>query len=122
VYHGGKHIGTIKETYDQDIGLVATLRPYPFSNRCLDINVLAQKLHSSEIAFGSFTVIDSSYTSRQRMRLFGLRTGKKPPPSEYNGPVANFKYVVVDQGIYSVQAAVINREPRIRDGICGTPS
>ena len=120
VYHGNHRVGLITETCGEDIGLVTT--EYPFSNRFLDIDVQAKRLiHSSLLPFGQFVVIDSAYTSRQRMRLFGLRSGKRRPPPGYIGPLEQFKYVTLDQGIFSVQAAVINREPRIRDGVCGTP-
>ena len=120
VYHGSTKVGKITETCGEDIGLVTT--ECPFSNQLLDVDVHAKRLlHSSLIPFGQFVVIDSAYTSRQRMRLFGLRTGKKRPPPNHTGPLAQFNYVAVDQGIFSVQAAVINREPRIRDGVCGTP-
>lgn len=120
VHHGNHNVGTITETYGEDIGLVTT--QYSFSNEFLDLNIRAKRLlHSSLIPFGEFVVIDSAYTSRQRMRLFGVRTGKKRVPPNYIGPRAPYEYVVVEQGIFSVQAAVINREPRIRDGVCGTP-
>ena len=120
VYHGNHNVGTITETYGEDIGLVMT--QYPFSNEFLDLNIRAKRLlHSSLIRFGEFAIIDSAYTSRQRMRLFGVRTGKKRVSANYPGPRAPYEYVTVEQGIFSVQAAVINREPRIRDGVCGTP-
>jgi|SRR5579859_625040 len=116
VYHGSTRVGTITETYGEDIGLVNT--ECPLSNQLLDVEVQAKRLlHSSLIPFGQFVLIDSAYTSRQPMRLFG----KKRPPANYNGPLAQFTYVAVDQGIFSVQAARINREPQIRDGVCGTP-
>jgi hypothetical protein len=120
VYHGNRNVGTITEIYGEDVGLVTT--QYSFSNELLDLNIHAKRLlHSSLIPFGEFAVIDSAYTSRQRMRLFGVRTGKKRAPENYVGPQTPYEYVTVDQGIFSVQAAAINREPRIRDGVCGTP-
>lgn len=120
VYHGGRRVGTVTESLGRDIGLVTT--NYPFSNQLLDVDVLAKHLvHSSLLPFGEFVVIDSAYTSKQRMRLFGLRVGKKRPPPQYVGPRGENEYVNVDQGIFSVRADVINREPKIGDGVCGTP-
>ena len=62
----------------KNIGLV--MSEYPFSNQFLDVQAKGF-LHFSLTPFGQFVVIDSAYTSRQRMRLFGLPTGKKRPPA-----------------------------------------
>ena len=77
----------------------------------------ARLLHSSLLRFGEFVVIDS----KQRMRLFGLHVEKKRLPPQYVGQQVEYGYVSVDQGIFSVRADVINREPKIRDRVCGTP-
>ena len=120
VYHGNHAVGTITETYGENTGLVTT--QYSFSNEFLDLNIRAKHLlHSSLIPFGEFAVINSVYTSRQRMRLFGIRTSKKRVSPNYIGLWAPYEHVVLEQGIFSVQAAIINREPRIRDDVCGTP-
>jgi hypothetical protein len=120
VYHAGQCVGTITDCLLEDIGLFTST--VPFLNHLLDINVTAKRLrHSSLISYGQWVVIDSAYTSKQRMRVFGLRVGKKRPPPGYDGPSGEYEYVQVDQVIFSVRADVINREPKIRDGVCGTP-
>ena len=107
VYYGNHKVGTVAETYGENIGLVTS--EYPFSNQFLDVDVQAKGfLHYSLIPFGQFVVIDSAYASHQRMRLFGLHTGKKRPPAITMAHSLNSN---VDQRIFSAQSAVINREP-----------
>lgn len=37
------------------------------------------------------------------------------------GPSPNYRYLQIEQGIYAVRPGVINGEPMIREGVCGTP-
>jgi hypothetical protein len=114
VYHAGTKVGVIPEALGEDIGLVET--PFSFSNTFLDVNTTAQKLlHSSLLKFGQYFVVDSAFTSRQRVRCFGVRTGLRQPPP---GPSPHTRYAVVNQGLCSVCSPVINSE---RLGMCGTP-
>jgi len=117
VYHAGNQVGVIREALGEDIGLVET--PFPFKNSLLDVNTTTQRLlHSSLLKFGEYLVIDSAFTSRQRVRCFGVRTGlRRPPP----GPSSTSRYAVVNQGIFAVRSPMINSEPQLRLGMCGTP-
>jgi hypothetical protein len=77
VCHAGRRVGTVTELLGEDIGLVSTNSP--FSNQLLDFDARAKHLlHSSLLPFGEFAVvIDSADTSKQHMRLFGLRVGNR---------------------------------------------
>ena len=87
VYHGGNKVGTIRDNLSEDIGLVES--PYSFSNTFLDIDATAQRLvHSSLLQFGDYVMMDSAFTSRQHMRLLGVRSGKKRAPPGYVGPTS----------------------------------
>jgi len=120
IYHGGNKVGTIRDSLSEDIGLVET--QHSFSNTLLDINATAQRLfHSNLLQFGDYVVMDSAFTSRQRMRFLGVRSGKKRTLPGYVGPTSDHEYITIDQGIYSVRAAIINTEPQVREGVCGTP-
>ena len=117
VYHAGTKVGMITETLGDDIGLVET--PVSFNNTFLDVNTTARRLlHSSLLKFGQYLVTDSAFTSRQRVRCFGVRTGLHQPPP---GPSPHIRYAVVKQGICAVPSPVINSEPQLRLGMCGTP-
>ena len=117
VYRAGRKVGVITNTLGEDIGLVDT--PASFNNSLLDVNTTAQRLlHSSLLKFGQFFITDSALTSRQRLRCFGVRTGfRRPPP----GPSPNIRNAVVIQGIFAARSPVINAEPQLQLGICGTP-
>jgi hypothetical protein len=63
-----QNVWTISECLGEDIGLVQT--NHPFTNQFLDLGARAQRLyHSSLIKYGEYVVIDSAFTSRQRMRV-----------------------------------------------------
>ena len=126
VYHSGRMVGTWEACIGEDISLATT--DYEFSNEFLDVNVTAKKLHhSSLLTFGQFVVIDSAYTGRQRMFYSGIRAGPKNPvigpgvKQPYSGPSSSYRYLQIEQGIYAVRSEVINGEPKIREGVCGTP-
>ena len=120
VYHGGNKVGTIRASISEDIGLVET--PHSFSNTFLDVDATAQRLfHSTLLQYGDYVIMDSAFTSRQHMRLLGVRSGKKRTPPDYVGPASAHNDVSIDQGIYFVRAPIINTEPHVREGICGTP-
>jgi len=120
VYHGGNKVGTIRASISKDIGLVET--SHSFSNTFLDVDATAQRLfHSTLLRYGDYVIMDSAFTSRQHMRLLGVRSGKKRTPPGYVGPASDCDYVAIDQGIYSVRAPIINTEPQVREGVCGTP-
>ena len=117
VYHAGTKVGVITEALGEDIGLVETF--LSFNNTLLDINTTAHRLlNSSLLKFGQYLVIDSAFTSRQRLRCFGIRTGLRQPPP---GPSPSVRYAVVHQGIFAVRSPVIKCEPKLRLGMCGTP-
>ena len=117
VYHAGTKVGVITEAFHEDIGLVET--SVPFNNTLIDINTTAQRLlHSSLLKFGQYLVVDSAFTSRQRVRCFGVRAGLRQPPP---GPSINIRYAVVSQGICAVPSPMINSELQLRLGMCGTP-
>ena len=117
VYHAGNKVGVIREVFGEDVGLVET--PFPFKNNLLDVNTTAQRLlHSSLLKFGQYLVMDSAFTSRQRVRCFGVRAALRHPTP---GPSATARYAVVNQGIFAVQSPVINSEPQLQLGMCGTP-
>ena len=66
VYHSGRRVGTVTELLGEGIVLVTT--NYPFLESIIGRNVSAKHLlHSSFLPFGGFVVIDSAYTSKQRM-------------------------------------------------------
>lgn len=117
VYHAGRKVGVITDTLGEDIGLVETSAS--FNNTLLDVNTTAQRLlHSSLLKFGQFLITDSAFTSRQRLRCFGVRIGlRRPPP----GPSPNKRYAVVVQGIFAGRSLLINAEPQLRLGMCGSP-
>jgi hypothetical protein len=126
IYHGGQKVGTWERRVGEDIGLVTS--DYEFSNEFLDVGATATKLlHSALLTFGQFVVIDSAYTGRQRMFYSGIRAGPKNPvmPHDakhpYYGPSPNYRHLQIEQGIYAVRSEVINGEPKIREGVCGTP-
>jgi hypothetical protein len=126
IYHCGQKIGEWKKCIGEDIGLAEA--EYDFSNEFLDVGATAKKLlHSSLLTFGQFVVIDSAFTGQQRMFYSGIRAGLKRPtiPSNtselYYGPSPNYSYLQIEQGIYAVRSEVINGEPKIREGVCGTP-
>jgi hypothetical protein len=117
VYHAGTKVGVITEVLLEDIGLVETF--VSFNNTFLDINTTTRRLlHSSLFKFGQYFIVDSAFTSRQRVRCFGVRTGLRRPPL---GPSQNVRYAVVNQGICAVRSPVINSEPKLRLGMCGMP-
>jgi len=58
------------------------------------------------------------------MRYFGLKAGKRRAPANWSGPEGDFEYVVLKQGVLSVQEKKIckaDNVPVIREGVCGTP-
>jgi hypothetical protein len=121
VYHAGQRVGMLQMCVDG----MATIEA-PFSNEFLDLRCTAQKLyHSSLLTFGMFVVIDSTFTGRQRMFFAGIRAGPKRPKTgpggTYVGPSSNYRYLQLEQGIYAVRSHVINGDPKIREGTCGTP-
>jgi len=57
--HGDVEVGTLKESYGDDISLVGTTQP--FSNKLLDIDTKVQQfIHSDLLKFGHFFVMDKS--------------------------------------------------------------
>jgi hypothetical protein len=126
IYYGGQMVGTWERCIGEDIGLAKT--DHEFSNEFFDVGVTAMKLlHSSLLTFEPFVVIDSAYTGRLRMFYSGLRAGPKSPimspnaKQPYYDPPSNYRYLQIEQGIYALRPEVINGEPKIREGVCGTP-
>jgi len=126
VYHPtrtGHNIGTIVEKVGQDIGILDCLCPY--SNEFPDLQTRAQSLlHSSQLSYNQFVVIDSCFTGIQKMKVLGLRTERDSVTETgeaATGPAEESSYVKVCQGIYGVNALDIPKDPQIRDGVSGTP-
>jgi hypothetical protein len=120
VYHGGVCVGRVEKTVSEDVGMVDSA--FPFTNELLDIKASAQKLyHSSLLRYGDWIVLDSAFTSKQKMRCLGIRTGKKRLKAGSIRLREDYSYVNTDQGIFSVTPPVINSQPQIREGVCGTP-
>jgi hypothetical protein len=87
---------------------------YPFSNKFLDIDVQAKRLiHSSLLEFGEVVVIDSAYTSRQRMRLLGLRTGEKRPPQVAQAHSLNLNMLSSSKEYFLLKVPLSTVNPKI---------
>ena len=129
VYHptrSGHNIGTIVDKIGEDIGLVACT--YPYTNELPELQTKAKSLlHSSQLQYNQFVVIDSCFTGVQTLRVLGVRTGadRRVPVTDGQdpvpGPLKDYQYIKVEQGIYGVNSAIIPTDPRIREGVCGTP-
>jgi hypothetical protein len=118
--HGDVEVGKLKETYGDDIVLVEATQP--FSNKLLEVDAEAQRfIHSDLLEFGDFLVMDSAFTGKQKLRFWGVRAGRRRPSMGWQGPVADYDYVVVEQGVCSVDQPVIDKSPIVRRGVCGTP-
>jgi hypothetical protein len=118
--HGDVEVGELKETYGDDIALVETTQPV--SNKLLEVDTEAQRfIHSDLLEFGDFLVMDSAFTGKQKLRFWGVRAGRRRPSMGWQGPVADYDYVVVEQGVCSVDQPVIDKSPIVRRGVCGTP-
>jgi len=60
------------------------------------------------------------------MFFAGMHAGPKTPPKtqsgvEYVGSSPTYRYLQPEQGIYVVRSDVINGEPKIGEGVYGTP-
>jgi hypothetical protein len=120
VYHADRAVGRIEETLGDDIALVQS--PFSFSNGVLDLNATAQTLkRADEFVEGDYFVLDSAFTGRQRLMLFGVRAGKHRAGPQWKGPKEEYDYVVLEQGVYSVETPIMESPPMIREGVCGTP-
>jgi len=113
-------VGIINEIIGEDVALVES--SVPFSNNLLDVGTRAKELcPASQFRFGDWFVIDAAFTGRQLLKCFGMRAGKRRAHTNGPGPKAERNYIVLEQGIFSVQAREMDREPNVRDGVCGTP-
>jgi hypothetical protein len=120
VYHAEQAIGRIIETLGDDVGLVDC--PFDFSNELLDIDVTAQVLKKAEeFSVGDFFLMDSAFTGKQRLKMFGVRAGKKRAKVDGDGRKEDYDYVMLEQGVYSVESPIMDQSPMIREGVCGTP-
>jgi hypothetical protein len=120
VYHANQQVGVVDETYGDDMALVKS--GVRFNNEFLDIDGIAKQLMAaSTFKYGEFFLIDSAFTGKQRLRVFGLRTGKRRAGNQWQGPKEDHEYVVVEQGVFAVDTPVIDSSPIVRDGVCGTP-
>ena len=101
----------------------------PFVNEFPDPGIQAKSfLHSTQIKYNDYVVIDSCFTGVQKLRALGVRTGtdRRLPTTTMDeqstpGPLPDHFNIKIMQGIYGVKSAVIPREPAIREGVCGTP-
>jgi hypothetical protein len=110
----------------EDIGLATFSCKY--SNFLPEAGIPAKTLlHSTELKYNSFVIIDSCFTGIQNLRVLGVRTGeyRRIPDTEDGtippGPSKDVRYIKIYQGIYGGNSAVIPKEPQIREGVCGTP-
>jgi len=129
VYHptrNGHKVGTVVEQIGEDIGLMSFCCNY--SNELPDAGITAKSLFpSTQLQYNQYVMIDSCFTGIQTLKVLGVRTGadRRIPTGEgagiAAGPLNDHHYIKIAQGIYGVNAAVIPREPQIREGMCGTP-
>jgi len=120
VYHGDNSVGIINEIIGEDVALVES--SVPFSNNLLDVETRAKELcPASKFRFGDWFVLDSVFTGRQLLKCFGMRAEKRPAHKNWPGPEAERNYVVLEEGVFSVPAREIDKEPNVRGGVCGTP-
>jgi hypothetical protein len=125
VYHPtrtGHNVGTIVEHVGEDIGLLDCMCPY--SNELPELQTRAKSLlHSSQLSYNQFVVIDFRFTGPQKMKVLGIRTGADRRNSVMDtgevapGPAQDRTYIKVCQGTYGFNTPVISREPQIRDGV-----
>jgi hypothetical protein len=118
VYHTPDcRVGVLTDCLGEDIGLVDT--QVAFSNTLFDGQTVAKRLaRGVELQFGDECIMDSFVTGKQILSAVGLRFGLR---SGREGPLPNRRYLVVDQGIHSIMAEVLPKQPYVRDGTCGTP-
>jgi hypothetical protein len=120
----GTVVGMVMERIgSSNIGIAKVDKP--FSNRFLDLNGSASSLlHSNDLRTVNESFwIDSFVTGPQQLASNGRRVyrankrGKDlfGDPSALPGPGI---YVELVQGIYSTSAPEINRQPKIREGVC----
>ena len=131
VYHPsktkGRSVGNVIEQLGDDIGLLDCTMP--FVNEFPDLGIRAKSfLHSTQIKYNDYVVIDSCFTGVQKLRALGVRTGAdRHLPTATLGeqstpvPVPEHRYIKIEQGIYGVKSGVIPREPAVREWLCGTP-
>jgi hypothetical protein len=121
----GTVVGVVMERIgSSDIGIAKVDKQ--FSNRFLDLNGSASSLlHSSDLSKVNESFwIDSFVTGPQQLASNGVRVYKANKrgkdlfgdPSALPGPG---RYVELVQGIYATSAPEINRQPKIREGVCG---
>ena len=70
---------------------------------------------------GDYFVMDSAFTGKQRLKLFGVRAGKKHVGQDWDGPKPESDNVTLEQRVFSVETPIMHDSPVIRDGVCGTP-
>jgi hypothetical protein len=120
VYHGDRAVGRIQEVYGDDIALVQI--PFAFSNDLLDVSTTAKTLQKAEdFTEGDLFVIDSAFTGRQMLEMFGVRAGLRRAPKGWRGPKEDHRYVVLEQGVCSIETPVMTSSPMVREAVCGTP-
>ena len=121
----GTVVGTVMQRIgSSDIGIAKVDKP--FSNRFLGLNGSASSLlHSDDLRTVNESFwIDSFVTGPQQLASNGRRVyrankrGKDlfDDPSALLGPGI---YIELVQGIYATSAPEINKQPKIREGVCG---
>lgn len=121
----GTVVGTVMERIGtSDIGVAKVDKQ--FSNRFLDLNGSASSLlHSDELRpLNESFWIDSFVTGPQQLASNGKRVyranrrGKDLFGDTSSLPSAG-RYVELVQGIYATSSPEMNRQPEIREGVCG---
>ena len=105
VYHPsktkGRSVGNVVQQLGEDIGLLDCTMP--FVNEFPDLGIQAKSfLHSTQIKYNDYVVIDSCFTGVQKLRALGVRTGadRHLPTTTMGeqstpGPVPDHSYIKI---------------------------
>ncbi|KAJ5955394.1 hypothetical protein N7501_009673 [Penicillium viridicatum] len=121
-----ERVGYVTERIDEtDIGLAKLDDTVAFSNRFLDIEIVAKVLILfTGVKTGDKFFIDSFVTGRQRLlcagvRVLGCKRGQDFLRDRRENP-PDGKYVIMHQGIYATNDTMITTASQLRSGICGS--
>ena len=62
--------------------------------------------------------MDSASMGKQRLKMLGVRAGKRRSKILWSGPKEDHDYVTLEQGVFSEETPILDKS---REGICGTP-
>ena len=116
VYHVGQEVGIINEKLGDDIALINN--QMPFSNEFLELEGKAKMLmEAKDIEWGNFFYIDSTFIGKQKLFFIDVRAGKRRGSKNWMDPKEEHIYVVIEQGVFSIDSSIIETNPMIRDDI-----